>query len=470
MPTKRFVSIADTTITNSRRTDVSSSGTLANMGAADSGQIFSVWNSSGFNTQSYENDVSRMLLKFDITAITSDAEIPPNAEIRLKLFNVAHAETLPRDFILCVHPITKSWTEGRGLDLDNYRDLGSANWISASDGVRWETTGSDFLSNTVFTQSFTEGYEDLDLDISTLFASWKSGSLANNGIVVKLTSSYEYSTSSFYKKMFSTRGSEYFFNRPCLEVRWDDSKFDDRNNSYASSALAPASDNLNKLFFYNRIRGRLANVPIVEATGNLYVRLFSGSISSPSLPVAIATASWFETGTYTASFSTTYSASYLTDVWYHHDNNTVLFTGTINYNLGRLKEFTTDYCDWNDEFVITMPNLKNVYKSTDKPRLDVFIRKADWQATIYTVANNIQEAEFIRKAYYRVTRPIDGRTVIDFGTGSIEYTKLSYDKDCNYFVFDMSILETGYEYNFDFLFDIDGRRSLQPSKFKFRVN
>jgi len=465
MPIKRFLSIADTTITNSRRDTLTSSGSLSNAGAADSGQIFSIWNSTGFNTGSSENDISRILIKFNITDISNDSSIPPNAEVRLKLFDVAHPETLPRDYTLAVHPLTRAWTEGRGLDLENFYDLGVANWLFASTGQRWTLDGGDYDAS-IFTQPFVDGNEDLDINVSSLYAQWKSGSLSNHGVVVKLSGS-EYTSDSYYKKMFSMRGSEFFFNRPCLEVRWDDSRFDDRNNAYASSSIANSIDNQNNLFYYNRVRGRLKDLPIVETTGSVFIRLYTGSISG--IPIAYSTGSWYDTGIYTTSFSTVYSATQLTDVWYHHDNSTIIFTGTINSSLGRLKEFVTDYHDWSDEFVLTMPNLKSKYKPLDNPRLDLFVRNADWKATVYVKSTPEQETEFIKNAYYRVRRPLDGRTIVDFGTGSIQYTKLSYDKDSNFFFFNMSLLETGYEYQFDFLFDVDGKKSLQTDKFKFRV-
>lgn len=466
MAIKRFFATADTSIVNCYRGDLTSSAELSNMGAADSLQVFSAWNQNGFETSSLENGISRILIKFNISDISGDSEIPPNAQVYLKLFNVAHDETLPKNFTLSIHPLTKSWTEGRGLDMDDYWDLGNANWQYASDGNAWENDGGDYSSVTEFTQSFVNGTEDLEVEISTLYASWKSGSLSNNGVIVKFHSSMEYSTESFYKKMFSARGTEYFFSRPCLEVRWDDSLFDDRNNAYFSSALVPGSENINKLILFNRARGRLVDVPVVETTGNLYVRYFSGNITG--IPVTFSTASWYKTGIYTTSFYTTHTGS-LIDAWYNHDNSSILFTGTINSSLGRLKDVSIDYFDWNDEFVLSMPNLKKVYKTSDNPRLDVFIRKADWQANVYVVATQEQETEFVKNAYFRVKRPIDDRTVIEFATGSLKYTKLSYDKDGNYFNFNMNLLEPGFEYQFDFMFDIDGKLMLQPHKFKFRV-
>ena len=38
---------------------------------------------------------------------------------------------------------------------------------------------------------------------------------------------------------------------------------DDRSNFYYSSSLAPAEDNLNTIYLYNNIAGRLKNIPAV---------------------------------------------------------------------------------------------------------------------------------------------------------------------------------------------------------------
>lgn len=469
MPVLRFSASADTTITNARREWLNSSGSLANMGAADSLQVFSVYNETGFNTSSFENSISRILIKFNHADIVSSTNIPPNAEIRLRLFNVAHEESVPRNYTLTVHPLTKSWTEGDGLDLNNFMDLGAANWYSASDNVLWENLGGDFSLTGSFSQSFEKGIEDLNIDISSLYALWKSGTVINNGLLIKLAGHNEdYLSTSYYKKMFSARGSQYFYNRPCLEARWSDVLFDDRNNAYYSSALAPADDNLNTLIFFNKIRGQLKNIPIIEATGSIYLRLFSGTIDTSSIIVTYATGAWVATGTYSAQFYTTHTGT-LYDAWYHHDNSTLLYTGTINESLGRLKSFNDDYFDYSDKFILGMPNLQSRYKQNDNPKLMLFIRKKDWQANVFDTSNEDSETEYIKKAYYRIKRPIDNRIVVDFGTGSVEYTRLSYDKNGNYFNLDMRILEEGYQYELEYMFDIEGQQIIQPQTFKFRV-
>jgi hypothetical protein len=66
-------------------------------------------------------------------------------------------------------------------------------------------------------------------------------------------------------------------------------------------------------------------------------------------------------------------------------------------------------------------------------------------------------------------RVIDDCEVVAYGTGSTAHTKLSYDTSGSYFDFDMKMLEPGYMYEFDFVYDVNGRLEQQPERFKFRV-
>ena len=82
---------------------------------------------------------------------------------------------------------------------------------------------------------------------------------------------------SYYTKRFFGRGTQYFYKRPVIEARWDSVTRDDRGDFYFSSSLAPGPDNLNTLYLYNYVRGRLANIPAIGTTGSIMVSLYSGS-------------------------------------------------------------------------------------------------------------------------------------------------------------------------------------------------
>ncbi len=72
--------------------------------------------------------------------------------------------------------------------------------------------------------------------------------------------------------------------------------------------------------------------------------------------------------------------------------------------------------------------------------------------------------------YYKVFRIADDLEVIKYGTGSLNETRLSYDKDGSYFDLDMSLLEPGYAYGLKFVYYINNAYREQPETFKFRVD
>ena len=82
----------------------------------------------------------------------------------------------------------------------------------------------------------------------------------------------------------------------------------------------------------------------------------------------------------------------------------------------------------------------------------------------------IYEKEYIKKAYYQIKRTVDDKIVIPFATGTIEYTRLSYDKDGNYFNLNMNLFEPDFQYEISYIFDIEDKKTLQKDKFKFRIN
>ena len=137
-----------------------------------------------------------------------------------------------------------------------------------------------FLIQLLVHKFFKLGLEDLSINITPLVEEWLASTKANRGIILKLTGSQETSSFSYYTKKFFSRSSEFFFKRPHIECQFDDSRKDRRSNFFISSALAPSSENLNTIYLYNRIRGRLVNIPSA-GSGSIFLSLYSGS-NSPS--------------------------------------------------------------------------------------------------------------------------------------------------------------------------------------------
>ena len=185
---KRFYATQDTTITNAFRDGFLTSGSLSNMGQADSLEAFYIFAQK--NTGSVER--ARILMQFDTDEIVSAraaGSLPASGSVtfRLKLYNAAHPFTLPKDFTMRIVPVSSSWSEGEGIDADNYLDLGEANWVYASTGSLWASEGGDFLSSPEYTASFPLGTEGIDVDVSSLVEDWVAGSVTNNGVGIMLS-------------------------------------------------------------------------------------------------------------------------------------------------------------------------------------------------------------------------------------------------------------------------------------------
>lgn len=651
MAIKRYIATADNTITNAFKSTLALRGTGSNMGASDILEVFSIYGQA--TTSSIEK--ARVLIDFPVSNMITDraaGDLPESGSVKffLRVFNAPHSQTLPKDYKLAVMPLSKSWNEGPGLDMEDYSHEYVSNWeianntliaasasftfsaaaqnsshivLTSSDGTalgyravngatngelvggdghfstfvkfnngasaaasatnlqaainsaeghnagdanskitvtldsgkvtlvqtaaggkgnttittgnsftdstnpnpgatfsgggrtRWDNQGGDYHQLTYtpganlphYAQSLVDGTEDLDINITALVEEWMAPKVNggdpnrdNHGILIKLSGSFEEGNDqrTYYTKKFFSRSSEYFYKRPMIEARWDSSIKDDRNNFFLSSSLMMPEDNLNRLYLYNVVKGKLKNIPVLRLntatpanTGSaqhyntkIFVQIYpSGNVGvdrlrPKRLPVGggvtvdnttTITGSWVATGIYSASFAYTGSEKQIFDVWSAGPGgDDQLVTGSVF----TVKSFASQDYNPNTSYVTTVSNLKPYYSQSDRVRFRTYVREKDWNPNIYTVARNKAENKIIDNAFYRIYRIIDDLDVVQFGTGSGEqsnYTRLSYDKNGNYFDLDMSLFESGYSYAIQFAFDTDGRHVIQNGIHKFRV-
>jgi hypothetical protein len=491
---KKIYANADNTITNAHVPTANgfsnTRATGSNMGAADIIEVYGLY--QNYSTSSAE--ISRGIIQFpvsDFATMRAAGEIPASGSVNffLSMKDAPSPETLPSDFTISVYAVSSSWQEGFGLDMDNYGDLTydsiGSNWIRRSGSTSWTTIGGDYLTGTLVTQSFPNGDEDLLVNVSDVVESWLDGDYVNYGFLIKLSQSFEpyFSSStganvtpdihnpdgaqrSFFTKRFFARNTEFYFKKPCIEAKWDDSRKDDRGNFYTSSSLAPAADNLNTLYLYNYIKGNLVNIPAV-GTGEIFVDLYS-SLGATAKTLCIntpATGGYFDTGIYTCSVCLESTESAFFDVWH---------TGGVEYHTGSITalSYAATNANQNNKYIFSLTNHKKEYHKDEVANINIFIRPKDWSPNIYTVAQTTVTNSIIEELHYKVMRSVDDFIVVDYATGSIKSTQISYNVSGNYFNFDMSILEPGYEYEFKFATYDDFRNTYveQPYEFKFKVS
>ena len=519
---KRYFATKDNTITNAFEEGLTTRGTGSNMGESDILEVFSIYGQAS----SASAELSRTLVYFNTSNVSTDrtaAIIPASGSVSwyLKMYNAPHSKTTPRSYILNVSQVTRDWEEGYGLDMENYQDITrdgiGSNWMSASNSAAWSTPGGDFRATGEKQQTFSTGLENLEVDVTHIVENWldSGGSgTTNYGFGIYLDDPYEayHSNSSgtydgsvlhntagavksYYTKRFFGRGTEFFFKKPTLEARWDDSKRDDRGSFYFSSSLAPAGDNLNTIYFYNYVRGRLRDIPAIGSNA-ICVSLFSGSANntSPSgsalaLSLDIAgnvgtnnvyavTGSRVSTGIYSATFAMTGSTSLtkVFDVWF--SGSTTIqnaATAATRYATGSItpKSFVFSQTTENQNYILSMPNLRDQYRYGETPKMRLYVREKNWSPNIYSVATQASIPSLLmNSASYQIKRAIDDEIVVPYGTGSLYHTGLSYDVTGNYFKLDTRMFEQGYQYEIYYAFYNEDTANYveQPYKFKFRVS
>jgi len=461
---KRYKATQDTTITDAYRRNLITRGTGSNMGLSDIMEVFSIYGQAGSGTL----EKTRCLVQFNTTTITTDrtaGTIPASGSVTwyLRLFNAPHGETLPKNFDVAVRTVSSSWSEGAGMDMEEYRDIDAANWTSASLNVLWTTAGGDYHDTPTYAYTFANGHEDMVLDVSDVVEQWLASTKTNNGFGVMMSGTYEDGarTGSFYTKKFFARGSEFFFKVPLLEARWDKARLDDRGTFYASASIAPSAENQNTIYLYNKLRGQLRDIPGV-ATNPILVNLYDNVGDTGSINATNVTGGWVETGIYSASFELDTTASTIYDVW--SSSSTEYYTGSIEVSTfsGSEDREKTDY-------VVSIVNGKAKYFKDENPRLRLFIREREWSPNSYTVHKSTPVSEVIPSLFYRIYRTIDDFEIIPFGTGSLEYTKMSRDEKGNYFELDMDVLEPGYMYGIQFVHKDESNYKVLNEEYKFRV-
>ena len=177
-----------------------------------------------------------------------------------------------------------------------------------------------------------------------------------------------------------------------------------------------------------------------------------------------------ETGIYSCSFA--YASSSITkifDVWHSGSGGG---GDSIQYHTGSvisIKTYDSEDYNFDQNYVSKVTNLRDTYSTRETARFRLFVRKKDWSPTIYTVSSKAIETSIIQDSYYQVARVSDGFKVIPFGTGSLNYTRLSYDASGSYFDLGMNVFDTDTVYEMSFTFVINGTYVEQAQKFRFRV-
>lgn len=191
-------------------------------------------------------EIARGLIKFDVSSISSSmssGDIALDADFYLNL-KITQAEEIPLSYTIYAFPVSQSWEMGVGTKFDGVTNTGTS-WLyrdSADNASLWvegstlltgslnaNTTGSSdgtgggtWYINTVCSQSFDYEEADIRMDVSSIIREWISGSIPNEGFIIKHSDAVESDNQDYGSLKFYSRDTNTIFP-PTLEVAWSDS-------------------------------------------------------------------------------------------------------------------------------------------------------------------------------------------------------------------------------------------------------
>ena len=198
---------------------------------------------------------ARILIQFDSNEIANVLETkvqnkPVSASLNIKL---ASAYETPTSHSVHAYPVAQYWDGGVGKYGDYPFDTSGCTWrySKAGNTESWTLphntvnmpqyvtgsyndlylgggnwyTGSNHISME-FSQSFElNDYLDLDINITNGVLEHYSGSIDNNGFILKFDDELEFNLSSSVRTKFYSSNTNTIYP-PCLDIKWDDSVYD----------------------------------------------------------------------------------------------------------------------------------------------------------------------------------------------------------------------------------------------------
>jgi hypothetical protein len=479
----------------------------ANVGRAGTLDLFRLWNETLLNSVGSQNELSRILVKFDyekIQELTSSKLDLSNFTATLKLFDIKAGHAVPANFNVSVMPLSQAFDEGVGRDTAGFDDLDSCNFLTASNiggtAVLWFASGAnqegalgdasidtvstanfsdgDGLQNILGSKNFIKGTENLEVDVTKVVSASIAGQMSNHGFRIAFSGSEETDKKSRFVKRFASRHVIDPLLRPRIEISFDDSIQDNHKNFFF--------DVSGSLFLNSYERSGLANLvsgsALTQITGSnsLLLKLKSGSYefvttASQQTQGTIDSAGKISvTGSYVADFaidsfgSSSLNASdtmedfivrsgslVFDEYWYSLDGNVGFHTGSV-----KIEKAQRTAGNWiSREPHISVTNMGHEYKQDDEIRFRLFGRDLINEQNT-PVKRSIKLSPIIfEEVYYRIKNIKDNSIILDFGE-SDNSTRVSTDANGMFFDFHMDILPKGHTYTIEFLIIERGRKHI----------
>ena len=217
-------------------------------------------------------DNARTLIKFDTAPISQSivsGEITmSSAELILK---ECESNEVPTDYTIYAYAVSQSWDMGIGTRFDNISTDGCSwekrtteSWLGT--GLAPGTTGSlngkggTWYTGSAASQSFSYESTDIEMDVLTPLTSWVSGSIPNEGWIIKHSSAKENDTEDYGQLKFFSKETNTIY-QPKLRIGWDDSSFS------TGSLSALTADDIHITFKRLKVRYKRGSKPTIRVFG-----------------------------------------------------------------------------------------------------------------------------------------------------------------------------------------------------------
>ena len=257
--------------------------------------------------------VARSILQFDDSEIANVLENKVGSktwDAQLRCF-IATAQGVVEDSTLELFPVYNGWNQGTGTYLDEPITTDGAAWNSPlfgggdawdiggaslgytssynptyapQGGGSWYLSSSDGVTQYPITQSFDPRSEkDLSVYVKSMVEDWYSGSLLNNGIIIKWENAAEFSTNKQVQPVmqyYSVDTNTIY--PPELDIKWDDSVWNTGSSAttelFQPNAFIALADNIGTFYSESVNRFRINCRPKYPAqvfsTSSLYTKQY----------------------------------------------------------------------------------------------------------------------------------------------------------------------------------------------------
>lgn len=417
-----------------------------------------------------EDSIARIITKFDIASLYSymsahSLALSSITSATLTYYDISNYTFLDKSFTSAnsftnseieLQFLSQNWDEGIGDTVKNPPISGYSNYLYAQDSVLWSSSGgsiSSVTSITAATQTFTSGYDDIELDvldeITYLQGIYSASALdLNKGFLIKLTNAIEAGSVTYDDKQVISLDTQTSF-KPEIICEWN-KVFKDEQTSFEYGR-----DNTFGIVNYDILTLQDKNIASIST---VTLSAYASSTSVSAEQISISSSVEFTTvkrGYHTFDFEIPNSLSSYVNPFL-----------TITYSDGLTKTITKAL---DQSLLLDTDDISNIlngtsqlkFKSTYVPEFNVDDNEfliIKFQAYLYDTSNQVlgfifdQDKKVAKNLFYRI---YDKNNKI---IQPVDYT--FFNQYQNFILLHNSLLESGTEYYMDLYFN-----SITYSKF-----